>query len=118
MEIQSDPLTMELTIERIRQSHWLRARVTFALPVRVFDEPLEALDEPYLTQLLSDERFWALAALADEDVVGGAIAWTLAVDDDDAHARADNNACRAALVFPKLRLWITAFSRRRPGVTV
>jgi len=64
-------------VERIGPSQWRRARDTFALLARVFNESQEALDEPYLTQLLSDRRFWALTALADEHVVGGVTAWTL-----------------------------------------
>ena len=43
----------------------------------VFDEPAAAVGDAYLDALLRREDFWAIAALADGEVVGGLTAHTL-----------------------------------------
>lgn len=64
-------------IVRIMPGELLRAREMFSLPARVFDEDREELDDAYVSTLLDDKRFWALAALHDGHVVAGLTAWTL-----------------------------------------
>lgn len=53
------------------------ARRLFAMMADVFDEPNEALGDAYLDALLRREDFWAVAALAADEVVGGMTAHTL-----------------------------------------
>lgn len=53
------------------------ARSLFALMAEVFDEPSEPLSDGYLDRLLSRSEFWAMAAFADDDLVGGVTAHTL-----------------------------------------
>ncbi|MEC3958897.1 GNAT family N-acetyltransferase [Nocardia sp. CDC153] len=48
-----------------------------ALMTQVFGEDGEPLTEQYLDDLLGRESFWALAAIAGTDVVGGITAHTL-----------------------------------------
>ncbi len=44
---------------------------------RVFGEQHVELADDYLARLLSDDRFWAIAALSDGQLVGGVTAHTL-----------------------------------------
>jgi aminoglycoside 3-N-acetyltransferase I len=53
------------------------ARRLFATMAEVFEEPNERLDDAYLDALLGREDFWAIAALAGDEVVGGLTAHTL-----------------------------------------
>jgi aminoglycoside 3-N-acetyltransferase I len=53
------------------------AKRLFTKMADIFDEPRAELSERYLGQLLSRGEFWALAALAGEEVVGGLTAHTL-----------------------------------------
>jgi aminoglycoside 3-N-acetyltransferase I len=53
------------------------ARVLFTLMADVFGEARDALSDGYLDQLLSQEAFWALAALAEDHLIGGLTAHTL-----------------------------------------
>jgi aminoglycoside 3-N-acetyltransferase I len=53
------------------------ARRLFAVMAEVFDEPGEPLSDRYLDALLSRETFWAIAAFARDEVVGGLTAHTL-----------------------------------------
>jgi aminoglycoside 3-N-acetyltransferase I len=55
------------------------ARDLFAVMAVVFDEPSEPLSDSYLEALLSRETFWAIAALARDEVVGGLTAHTLSM---------------------------------------
>lgn len=43
----------------------------------VFEEPYEQVSNGYLEQLLSRPDFWAIAALAGDEVAGGLTAYTL-----------------------------------------
>ena len=49
----------------------------FALMAQVFGEDPEDLRKGYVEELLSDGRFWAIAALAGEELVGGITAHAL-----------------------------------------
>lgn len=49
----------------------------FALMARVFGEGQGDLTDGYVERLLSDRRFWAIAALAGEELVGGITAHAL-----------------------------------------
>jgi aminoglycoside 3-N-acetyltransferase I len=53
------------------------ARDLFAMMAAVFVEESGALSDGYLDRLLGGEDFWAIAALAGNDVVGGLTAHTL-----------------------------------------
>ncbi len=53
------------------------ARRLFATMAQVFEEQCERLSDSYLDRLLEREDFWAVAALAGEEVVGGVTAHTL-----------------------------------------
>lgn len=49
----------------------------FTLMAKVFGEDQEDLGKGYVEGLLSDSRFWAIAALAGEELVGGITAHAL-----------------------------------------
>lgn len=53
------------------------ARRLFAMMAEVFEEPHDRLDDEYLTALLRRADFWAIAAVAGDQVVGGLTAHTL-----------------------------------------
>lgn len=53
------------------------ARELFAMMAEVFREEHDHLGDDYLDALLSRESFWAIAALAGDEVVGGLTAHTL-----------------------------------------
>jgi aminoglycoside 3-N-acetyltransferase I len=44
---------------------------------QVFNEEREMLSDDYIDRLLSREEFWAIAAFADDQIVGGITAHTL-----------------------------------------
>ena len=50
------------------------ARRLFLLMAEVFEEPSEPLGDSYLEQLLNRPEFWAMAALVDDQIVGGVTA--------------------------------------------
>src|SRR4051812_24082138 len=64
-------------IRRLRIDDRDLARRLFALMAEVFEEPNEHLSDQYIDALVSRESFWAIAALADHEVVGGLTAHTL-----------------------------------------
>lgn len=53
------------------------ARRLFTLMAEVFDEGCEPLGDAYIDRLLAREEFWAVAAFAGDDLVGGLTAHTL-----------------------------------------
>lgn len=53
------------------------ARQLFIMMAEVFGEPAQPLGDAYLTSLLARAGFWALAAFADDEIVGGLTAHTL-----------------------------------------
>jgi aminoglycoside 3-N-acetyltransferase I len=52
---------------------------------RVFGEPHVEVGEDYLARLLSDDRFWAIAALSEGELVGGVTAHTLPMTRSESH---------------------------------
>lgn len=74
-----------MTIERLGPGQVEQARELFTLLARVFDEPQETLDQAYLEGLLNDQRFWALAAVDDEGIIGGLTAWELPLTARQSH---------------------------------
>ena len=68
---------LALRTQRLQAGDRELARRLFAMMAEVFDEPNEQLGEAYLDALLRREDFWAIAALADGEVVGGLTAHTL-----------------------------------------
>ena len=53
------------------------ARALFALMAEVFEVPGEPLGDAYLERLLTRPDFWAIAAFAGGEIVGGVTAHTL-----------------------------------------
>ena len=53
------------------------ARATFAMMAEVFDEPRRYLPDDYVDTLLVRADFWALAAVEDDEPVGGITAHVL-----------------------------------------
>ncbi len=53
------------------------ARRLFTLMAEVFDDECDPLSDAYIDRLLAREEFWAIAAFAGDDVVGGLTAHTL-----------------------------------------
>ncbi len=68
---------MDLKTQRLTPADRDLARRTFALLAQVFEEESEPLGDAYLERLLGREDFWALAALEDDEVVGGLTAHAL-----------------------------------------
>lgn len=67
----------ELRTKRLTTGDGELARRLFAMMAAVFGEPNEPLGDEYLERLLSRAEFWALAALAGDEVVGGVTAHAL-----------------------------------------
>lgn len=67
----------EFEIRRLTRKDLPAARVMFEMMARIFEEDYEPLDDDYLGDLLRREEFWALAAFAGPDLVGGLTAHTL-----------------------------------------
>ncbi len=53
------------------------ARRLFTLMAEVFDEGCEPLSDAYIDRLLARQDFWAIAAFAGDELVGGLTAHTL-----------------------------------------
>ena len=68
---------VELRTQRLTAGDRELARRLFAMMAEVFEEPNEPLGDGYLDRLLSRAEFWALAALAGDEVVGGVTAHAL-----------------------------------------
>jgi aminoglycoside 3-N-acetyltransferase I len=64
-------------IRRLRVGDRDLARRLFAVMADVFEEPREQLSDDYVDDLLAREAFWAIAALAGDEVVGGLTAHSL-----------------------------------------
>jgi aminoglycoside 3-N-acetyltransferase I len=62
---------------RLAPTDLLLAKRLFAVMADVFAEACEKLSDEYIEQLLAREEFWALAACAGEEVVGGLTAHAL-----------------------------------------
>jgi aminoglycoside 3-N-acetyltransferase I len=68
---------MEIRVERLTSNDRDRARRLFRVMAEIFSEECAPLSEGYLDQLLRRKEFWALAAYADDDIIGGVTAHTL-----------------------------------------
>jgi aminoglycoside 3-N-acetyltransferase I len=68
---------MEVTVKRLGSNDQLDARRLFTLLAEVFEETRAPLSDSYLHELLCRKDFWALAAFAGDDIIGGATAHTL-----------------------------------------
>ena len=66
-----------IQIRRVAAGDRDLARDLFAMMAAVFAEDSGALSDRYLDRLLGSEDFWALAAVAGDEVVGGLTAHTL-----------------------------------------
>lgn len=66
-----------MTIVRLGPGSNDRAQALFRLMAEVFEEPRGTLGERYVERLLSRADFWALAALENDEVVGGLTAHAL-----------------------------------------
>jgi len=64
-------------ISRLGPGDQIRARAMFATMAAVFDESIVSLSEEYLCALLARPDFWAVAAIEDEEVIGGLTAHAL-----------------------------------------
>ena len=68
---------MQYRLTRLAPTDTDIAQRLFALMARIFDEEYEPLSDAYVEKLLSNDGFWALAAFAGKDIVGGITAHTL-----------------------------------------
>jgi aminoglycoside 3-N-acetyltransferase I len=68
---------MEIGVKRLTSNDRDRARRLFRVMAEVFTEECAALSDGYLDQLLLRKEFWALAAFAGDDIIGGVTAHTL-----------------------------------------
>jgi aminoglycoside 3-N-acetyltransferase I len=66
-----------IRIVRLRSGQAAIAGALFAVMAEAFDEERAPLSESYIERLLDRSDFWAIAALAGDDVVGGLTAHTL-----------------------------------------
>ena len=66
-----------MTIVRLGPGSNDRAQALFRLMAEVFEEPRGTLGERYVERLLNRADFWALAALENDEVVGGLTAHAL-----------------------------------------
>ena len=66
-----------MKLKRLKAGDRELAKVLFALMAEVFEEDSEELSDGYVDRLLGREDFWAIAAFADEAIVGGITAHTL-----------------------------------------
>jgi len=66
-----------MRLKRLKAGDRESAKVLFTLMAKVFEEDSEELSDSYIDRLLGQESFWAIAAFADNDIVGGITAHTL-----------------------------------------
>lgn len=69
----------QLKIIKLTPSDRHTARKMFSMMAKVFGEDYRRLPNRYVDRLLRDDRFWALAALIGNDVVGGVTAHVLSM---------------------------------------
>lgn len=60
-----------MVIRRLAAGDRELARATFTMIAAAFDEPRRPLPDAYLDALLTREDFWAVAAIEDDEPVGG-----------------------------------------------
>jgi aminoglycoside 3-N-acetyltransferase I len=68
---------MEIRVTRLTSNDRDGARRLFRVMAEIFTEECAPLSDGYLDQLLRCKEFWALAAFADDDIIGGVTAHTL-----------------------------------------
>ncbi|WP_375773609.1 GNAT family N-acetyltransferase [Archangium gephyra] len=66
-----------MQLKRLKDGDREQARVLFTLMAKVFEEGSAELSDGYIDRLLGREEFWAIAAFADNEIVGGLTAHTL-----------------------------------------
>lgn len=66
-----------LHTRRLTRTDRVEANQLFELMAKVFSEEYSRLDDHYLEELLSRKEFWAIAALAGDEVIGGLTAHLL-----------------------------------------
>jgi aminoglycoside 3-N-acetyltransferase I len=76
-ETEANEEMLEMRTRRLTSGEVERARHLFFLMADVFDEKREKLSDAYLEGLLNRQAFWALAAFAGDEIVGGITAHTL-----------------------------------------
>lgn len=64
-------------MKRLGSNDQLAARRLFTILAEVFEETRAPLSDTYLHELLCRKDFWALAAFAGDDIIGGLTAHTL-----------------------------------------
>ena len=68
---------IRMLIRRLASGDRELARETFAMMAAVFDEPTRPLADDYVDALLARADFWALAAVEDDEPLGGITAHVL-----------------------------------------
>jgi len=68
---------MEISVKRLTPEGREEARRVFAMMAEIFTEDCDPLSDRYLGQLLRGKEFWALAAFANDHIIGGLTAHTL-----------------------------------------
>jgi aminoglycoside 3-N-acetyltransferase I len=66
-----------MQIRRLTDTDASLAAELFTVMASVFEEPSETLPEHYIQTLLSNDSFWALAAIEGDQIVGGLTAHTI-----------------------------------------
>ncbi len=66
-----------MQLKRLKAGDRELAKVLFSVMAEVFAEGSEELSDGYIDRLLGREDFWAIAAFAGNDIVGGLTAHTL-----------------------------------------
>lgn len=78
-EFTSGALYATIRVQRLAYGDNDLAKALFALMAAVFKEEHEPLSGYYLDRLLKQDQFWAMAAFAGDDLVGGLTAHTLSM---------------------------------------
>jgi aminoglycoside 3-N-acetyltransferase I len=68
---------MKVRVKRLGSNDQLDARQLFTILAEVFEETCAPLSDTYLHELLRRKDFWALAAFAGDDIIGGVTAYAL-----------------------------------------
>jgi aminoglycoside 3-N-acetyltransferase I len=68
---------MDVRVKRLGSNDQADAQRLFTILAEVFQENCAPLSDSYLHELLGSKDFWALAAFAGDDIVGGLTAHTL-----------------------------------------
>ena len=68
---------MDTQITRLKPGERHTARKLFIAMAEVFEETCEDLSDTWIDHLLAREDFWAIAAFADDQIIGGITAHTL-----------------------------------------